>query len=74
MGYCDKHFKQGVYYILETVNLRITRTYCTKLYINYVISFVSIGNSMISSDIWHKYHELCFKILLYVISRAVRRV
>ena len=23
----------------------------------YVITCISIGNSMISSDIWHKYHE-----------------
>ena len=41
-----------------------------------VIAFVrglSIGNSMISSDIWHKYYEWYSK-LLYVISRAVRRV
>ena len=32
-----------------------------------------MGNSMICSDIWHKYHEWYFK-LLYVISRAVRRM
>ena len=37
---------------------------------------ISIGNSMICSDIWHKYHECTSDIskLLYVISRAVRRV
>ena len=34
---------------------------------------VSIGNSMICSDIWHKYHEWYLK-MLFVISRAVRRV
>ena len=33
----------------------------------------SIGNSMICSNIWHKYHEWYFKIL-YVILRAFRRV
>ena len=25
---------------------------------------IRIGNSMISSDIWHKYHELYFKIVI----------
>ena len=25
---------------------------------------ISIGNGMISSDIWHKYHEWYFKIVL----------
>ena len=36
---------------------------------------ICIGNSMICSDIWHKYHEWYFEILLlYVISRAVRQV
>ena len=29
---------------------------------------------MISSDIWHKYHESDISKLLYIISRAVRRV
>ena len=33
----------------------------------------NIGNSMICSDIWYKYHE-DISNLLYVISRAVRRV
>ena len=31
---------------------------------------ISIGNSMICGDIWHKYHEWYFEILLYVISLA----
>ena len=26
---------------------------------------ISIGNSMICSDIWHKYHEWYFKIVLH---------
>ena len=34
---------------------------------------ICIGNSMICSDIWHKYHKWYFE-LLYVISRAVRQV
>ena len=25
---------------------------------------ISIGNSMICSDIWHKYHKLYFKIVI----------
>ena len=25
---------------------------------------ISIGNGMICSDIWHKYHELYFKIVI----------
>ena len=25
---------------------------------------ISIGNSMISSDIWHKYHERYFEIVI----------
>ena len=34
---------------------------------------ICIGNSMICSDIWHKYHERYFEIvLIYEISRAVR--
>ena len=40
----------------------------------YIMNFeICIGNSMICSDIWHKYHEWYLE-LLYVISRAVRRV
>ena len=42
----------------------------------YQISYqISIGNSVINSDIWLKYHDTSdtWK-LLYVISRAVRRV
>ena len=31
---------------------------------------ISIGNSMISGDIWHTYHEWYFENLLYVISLA----
>ena len=27
------------------------------LNVNYLIEYFSIGNSMICSDIWHKYHE-----------------
>ena len=33
-----------------------------------------IGNSMICSDTWHKYHEWYFEWFLHIISRAVRRV
>ena len=29
-----------------------------------IISYVSIGNSMICSAIWHKYHEWYFKIVI----------
>ena len=36
-------------------------------------NWISISNSMICSDIWHKYHEWYFK-LLYVIEWAIRRV
>ena len=36
---------------------------------------ISIGNSMICSDIWHNYHSwVIFQNCYYVISRAVRRV
>ena len=35
---------------------------------------IRIGNSKICSDIFHKYHECDISKLLYVISRAVRRV
>ena len=35
---------------------------------------VSIGDSMICSDIWNKYHQWYLKKLLYVISRAVRQL
>ena len=34
---------------------------------------ICIGNSMICSDIWHKYHEWYFEIVI-VILQAVRRV
>ena len=27
-------------------------------------TLINTGNSMISSDIWHKYHELYFKIVI----------
>ena len=40
---------------------------------DWKLIIVSIGNSMICSDIWHKYHKWFLK-LLYVISRAVRQV
>ena len=32
------------------------------LFFNFMV--ISIGNSMISSDIWHKYHEWYFKIVI----------
>ena len=35
---------------------------------------VSVGNSMICRDIWHKYHARDISKLFYVISLAVRRV
>ena len=41
--------------------------------IMHILGQISIGNNMISSDIWHKYYEWYFKIVI-VISRAVRRV
>ena len=31
---------------------------------NVLPSIISIGNSMICSDIWHKYNERYFKIVL----------
>ena len=47
----------------------------------FITRMISIGNSMISSDIWHKYHTRYFEIVtrpvqrpVYVVSRAVRRV
>ena len=43
----------------------------------FITRMISIGNSMIISDIWHKYHEWYFEIVtrpVYVVSRAVRRV
>ena len=43
----------------------------------FITRMISIGNSMISSDIWHKYHKWYFEIVtrpVYVVSRAVRRV
>ena len=47
----------------------------------FITRMISIGNSMISSDIWHKYHTWYFEIVtrpvqrpVYVVSRAVRRV
>ena len=46
---------------------------CTEVSEIRLLFNISIGNSTICSDIWHKYHESYFK-LLYVISGAVRRV
>ena len=31
---------------------------------NLSLDVISIGNSMICSDIWHKYHERYFKVVL----------
>ena len=47
-----------------------------KLMSNFTRYVISIGNSMICSDInnWHKYHEWYISKLLYFISRAVRQV
>ena len=69
-----------------TKNYNIKNTKCYEMQIWYIwneslkkfvlqlLSWkICIGNSMICSDIWHKYHEWYSK-LLYVISRAVRRV
>ena len=39
----------------------------------FITRMISIGNSMISSDIWHKYHTWYFEIVtrpVYVVSRA----
>ena len=30
----------------------------------WIYTNISIGNSMIRSDIWHKYHEWYFKIVI----------
>ena len=38
--------------------------------VEYNVYRICIGNSMISSDIWHKYHEWYFETVI----RAVRRV
>ena len=46
----------------KTVFHRIKLKYCS----------ISTGNSIICSDIWHKYHEGYFEIV--IISRAVRQV
>ena len=29
-----------------------------------ILAMICIGNSMICSDIWHKYHELYFEIVI----------
>ena len=42
------------------------------LFLTISHSIICIGNSMIFSDIWNKYHELISKFL-YLISRAVKR-
>ena len=34
-------------------------------YINNNMVTICIGNSMICSDIWYKYHECYFKIVLH---------
>ena len=39
----------------------------------FITRMISIGNSMINSDIWHKYHTWYFEIVtrpVYVVSRA----
>ena len=50
--------------------------FCLKIRITNLkfLTMIRIGNSMISSDIWHKYHQCDISKVLYIISRAVRRV
>ena len=36
--------------------------------------WVSIGNSMICRDIWHKYHKRCFKIIIVIHNFTSRQV
>ena len=36
----------------------------TLLFAGIDILYISIGNSMICSDIWHKYHEWYFEIVI----------
>ena len=50
--------------------------FCLKIKITNLkfLTMIRIGNSMICSDIFHKYHECDISKLLYVASRAVRRV
>ena len=45
---------------------------CNYFWVCGWVSGISIGNSMVCSDIWHKYHEWYFKIVLH--NFAVRRV
>ena len=47
---------------------------CSRMFPEFSGMFsVCIGNSMICSDIWHKYHKWYFKIVVGI-SRAIRRV
>ena len=50
--------------------------FCLKIKITNLkfLTMIRIGNSMICSDTFHKYHECDISKLLYVASRAVRRV
>ena len=50
--------------------------FCLKIKIANLkfLTMISIGNSMICSDIFSKYHECDISKLSHVISRAVRRV
>ena len=41
---------------------------CTSIIV--VIVMISIGNSMICTDIWHKYHEWYFEIVIQVYRRV----
>jgi len=54
------------------VILKVEIEYCM-IVIDLYCSFC-IGSSMVCSDIWHKYLTSDILKLLYVISRAVRRV
>ena len=35
-----------------------------KIILKCLVALICIGNSMISSDIWHKYHEWYFEIVM----------
>ena len=48
----------------DLVSLKCYRFYQTLTTKGSDFEEISIGNSMISSDIWHKYHELYFKIVI----------
>ena len=36
------------------------------------INLMSVGNSMICSDIWHNYHECYFKVVLHTFGTILK--